>query len=141
MSRLSRPHRLKTRVVQDLLDGQPVGESLRSDYRWRVLRAEFVVEQPVCQLCRRDQQLEVHHALPWAVAHHLRHDPRNLVTLCRACHLRFGHLNNWREYNPQIFQLVRVVQQKHPQELDWGREVAPEWLEEQLWQLRGPGHA
>lgn len=113
--------------------------ALRSDWKWRKVRKEFVKSQPVCQMCGRQDHLEVHHALPWALAPHLRYDQQNLVTLCSDCHLRFGHLNNWRDYNPRVFKLVQMVQACHPRTVDWGSEVDQRWLDDQVLLLDWPG--
>lgn len=139
ISKLSLSHRLSTRALTDTLDGQPLFEALRSDWTWRKTRREFIRLQPVCQLCGRDDHLAVHHALPWAVAEHLRYDQHNLVTLCTSCHLRFGHLNNWRDYNPLIFKLVQMVQACHPRSTDWGTAVDQRWLDDQIMAQPWPG--
>lgn len=44
----------------------------------------------ICFLCRkRKEQLQVHHLISWASSRTLRFRPKNLITLCRTCHLDF----------------------------------------------------
>lgn len=75
---------------------------------WRKVRAMHIREQNHCQMCGRIKDLEVHHILPWKDHEFFRLDPNNLITLCRPCHLRFGHFSNWRnKYNPNIMWTCR----------------------------------
>lgn len=69
---------------------------------WRKVRNDHLDREKWCQICGRHKELEVHHKIPWKDSKHLRHDPNNLVTLCRPCHFRFGHLSNWKDSNRNI---------------------------------------
>jgi 5-methylcytosine-specific restriction endonuclease McrA len=69
---------------------------------WRSTREEHIRENGYCVSCGREKELEVHHVVPWAEDERLRLDPHNLLTLCRPCHLRFGHLSNWKDSNKEI---------------------------------------
>lgn len=75
---------------------------LHSDYEWRKAREKHIEIETTCQMCETDKKLEVHHIVPWHVSTDLRYDPENLITLCRACHFRFGHYLNWKDFNPNI---------------------------------------
>jgi hypothetical protein len=103
------------RTVIKLQDARERGETLfqimHSDYRWRKVRKVHLKVEPCCQMCQRRKKLEVHHIQPWHMAFDLRYDPDNLVTLCRECHFRFGHFQNWHNYNPEILRLCSVVQE------------------------------
>lgn len=51
-------------------------------------RQEFVLKRDrhQCRLCTRTTNLHVHHV--WPVSFSSRHTPQNLITLCRACHMK-----------------------------------------------------
>lgn len=84
---------------------------LHADYQWRKVRNEFVHDaQPICQMCGYQKNLEVHHALPWHHFPDYRYTPDNLITLCDACHFRFGHYQDWKNYNSFIFSLAKQAQ-------------------------------
>jgi len=89
--------------------GESIVSILRSDYRWRKVRNAHIVGQPRCQMCFIVKQLEVHHIKPWHIAEQLRYERENLITLCRPCHYRFGHLLNWHDSNPFIRDLCTVA--------------------------------
>lgn len=72
--------------------------------RWSSLRAAHLKTEPVCQVCGRQDNLDVHHVKPVHVFPQLELEPSNLLTLCEPHHLLFGHLVNWKSWNP----LVRV---------------------------------
>lgn len=71
--------------------------------RWRKVRAEHLLRQPVCQACGRNKSLEVHHIKPFHSHPSLELDPDNLVTLCGdPCHIVHGHLMSWRRINETV---------------------------------------
>ena len=86
-------------------EGQGLLQIMHNSYRWRQVRNEHVAEESCCQMCEIERDLEVHHIAPWHMAPDLRYDRDNLITLCRACHFRFGHYLNWRSSNPRIREL------------------------------------
>lgn len=59
--------------------------------------------------CGNEKNLEVHHIQPFHLQPELELDQSNLITLCEAigadCHLRQGHLGNWKGCNPNIRQV------------------------------------
>jgi hypothetical protein len=62
----------------------------------------------MCSVCDGKKKLEVHHKMPFHLHPALELDPGNLITLCENkadgvnCHLLFGHLGNFKSYNPQV---------------------------------------
>jgi hypothetical protein len=110
-----------TRVLSSGVGDSPLAEILHADYKWRKVRNEFVHDaQPCCQLCGYQKKLEVHHALPWHQFPDLRYMADNLITLCDACHFRFGHHHNWKKYNSFIFSLAKQVQSMAFHVEHWG---------------------
>jgi 5-methylcytosine-specific restriction endonuclease McrA len=70
--------------------------------KWKSLRNDHLKEQPECQACGKDYDLEVHHIVPVHVAEELELDPENLITLCSKCHLVFGHLYSYKSWNQYV---------------------------------------
>jgi hypothetical protein len=68
---------------------------------WRKVRNNHIMHEHYCQCCGREDNLEVHHIVPWNTGID-RYELNNLVTLCRHCHFRFGHLSNWRDINSSL---------------------------------------
>src|SRR5690349_4051301 len=68
-----------------------------------------VREHAKCVTCANDQELQVHHIVPFHLCHlvyrgDLELDERNLLVLCeenaKDHHLLIGHLGNFESYNP-----------------------------------------
>ena len=72
--------------------------------KWRKVRARHLKKFPKCAVCKGKTRLTVHHCKPLHYFPELELDPTNLITLCeyRRCHIGFGHLNNFKSYNPDI---------------------------------------
>lgn len=82
--------------------------SLRSN-QWPAVRDAHLKKEPICQVCGGGSKLNVHHIRPFHTHPELELDPNNLITLCNgssgtiACHIRFGHLDNFKDkWNPDI---------------------------------------
>lgn len=58
------------------------------NYQWRKLRARFLQQNPLCEICKRQGRYtiatEVHHIKPLAVGG--TNDFENLMALCKPCH-------------------------------------------------------
>ena len=65
---------------------------------WRRLRKGILAGCPFCQFCGSKRRLEVHHIVPVHVAPGQGALPTNLIVLCGPCHLRFGHLGDYRRF-------------------------------------------
>jgi hypothetical protein len=80
------------------------GEAPRSG-KWEHIEREHLTQFPLCQACRGTLRLQVHHVRPFHLRPELELDRRNLITLCMGpneCHLRIGHGDDWRAYNPDV---------------------------------------
>jgi len=78
---------------------------------WAGVRDAHLARQPECQACGTVKGCEVHHAVPYHVAPSQELETSNLITLCRTrgCHWIFGHLFDWRSWNPCVFQDVMTI--------------------------------
>ena len=85
---------------------------------WSKVRSKHLKKEPVCQLCGGDDDLEVHHIIPFHINPDRELDPSNLITLCGCgkkginCHLFFGHLGSWKNYNPSVVVDTAVWREK-----------------------------
>ena len=82
------------------------------DSAWPSLRKLHLRDYPTCACCGSKNKLQVHHMLPYHLHPMLELDPRNLMTLCddpkSRCHFIFGHLRNYRSYNPTVKSDVAI---------------------------------
>lgn len=72
--------------------------------RWPSVRNAWLKMNPTCAVCGNRYGNDVHHIKPY----HLYPDEElaasNLVTLCPRDHFVFGHLCDWRAYNPDVLK-------------------------------------
>ena len=72
---------------------------------WRRIEKDHLRVEPICQACRGTKHLQVHHERPFHLRPELELNPNNLITLCMGpseCHLRIGHGDDWKAYNPDV---------------------------------------
>jgi len=70
--------------------------------KWSKVRKNHIKKEPVCQACGTSNKLEVHHIEPYHVNPNRELDPDNLITLCKTCHLVFGHLMDYKSWNKDV---------------------------------------
>lgn len=94
--------------LKDVAQGKAeLGETRSS--RWPSTRKAHLEKFPTCAVCGGKSNLEVHHMVPFHTDRDKELDPTNLITLCESkknglnCHLWFGHLGNFRAYNPEVY--------------------------------------
>ena len=98
--------------VQDVSRGSaPLGK-LRSPH-WAATERKFKARFPDCAVCGTLKKVEVHHKKPFHLHPELELDPRNLISLCRVHHQWWGHLGDWKSFNPA------VEEDAH----DWARKI------------------
>jgi hypothetical protein len=74
---------------------------------WRRVRAEHLAKHPVCEVCGRTTNLNVHHIYPVSIAPELELVEHNLITLCEtSCHFMFGHFFNYHCYNKDVRKMA-----------------------------------
>lgn len=91
-------------AIKETFQGKPL--SLRSS-KWEEVRNNHIKSNPFCKACASVENLQVHHKKPFHISPELELDPNNLITLCEnnngyQCHLKIGHLGNWKDYNPNV---------------------------------------
>ena len=110
--------------------GASAAADLHDDPRVRWAK-EYRKAHPTCVVCGAKSNItngnrnDVHHLIPihtglergqaW-----LAWTPGNLATLCRNCHHRYGHLGNWRDYNPYLVEEAAQMRSVH---VYWLKEI------------------
>ena len=88
-----------------------IGESKRSA-KWATTRKKHLKNQDWCMYCGGTKNLQVHHIQPFHLFPERELQPTNLITLCeewtKDCHLKTGHLGNWKNYNPAIKKIANA---------------------------------
>ena len=75
---------------------------------WRKVRKEHLRLHPYCAITGSKKKRQVHHIIPFFIRPDLELEPTNLITLSGKKilgvkpHQFFGHLGNFRRYNPDI---------------------------------------
>lgn len=67
-----------------------------------------------CQLCKSKNKLELHHILPVKndIESNYIDDPKNLIILCRECHLKKAHNGYYGRINNDIIEdLIKIANQ------------------------------
>lgn len=89
-------------AILDLPDpGRSVAARGRSG-KWPRVRRAHLARQPGCAVCESTDDCDAHHVYPYHLFPDMELDPANLITLCRAHHLFFGHLGEWAAFNPLV---------------------------------------
>lgn len=77
--------------------------------KWPALRRRHLKAHPSCKACgcAVKGELEAHHVKPFHLFPRSELRAENLVTLCErkgssGCHMRLGHLGNWKKWNPLV---------------------------------------
>lgn len=75
----------------------------RSD-QWPKLRRHYLRNFDTCAVCGARKKLIAHHVAPYHIHPELELDMGNLITLCNAHHILFGHLNDFSSHNENVRQ-------------------------------------
>lgn len=70
--------------------------------KWPAVEHAHLKKEPCCRGCGSAHDLNVHHVQPFHLYPKLELVDSNLVTLCRECHLVFGHFHNWSSWNVSV---------------------------------------
>lgn len=86
-----------------------------TEYQVHKAKAVHREANPCCIICGlkgdilTGRKCDVHHNIPVHIRPDLSRDPDNFTTLCRYDHWLWGHLKNWRSYNPNIEETAEEV--------------------------------
>lgn len=72
--------------------------------KWWTTRCEHIKNNPSCIACGTKKDVQVHHIVPVSVDPSKELAKNNLCTLCQHCHFVFGHLHNYKNYNPEVIR-------------------------------------
>lgn len=83
-------------------------------WQWPRVRAEWLETHDSCAVCGTNKELQVHHVHPYHLQPTMELDAHNLITLCEhnRCHLAFGHLYDWRSWNPDVVRDATIWRTK-----------------------------
>jgi len=85
---------------------------------WYKVRKIFLKDNCTCAVCGGNKKIEVHHIKPFYLFPELELDINNLITLCENkkygvnCHLLFGHLGDYKKYNINVINDVKIWKDK-----------------------------
>ena len=80
--------------------------------KWKVIERLHLDQHPNCAACGGSIRIQVHHEKPFHLDPPLELDLKNLITLCMGpfeCHLRIGHGDNFKAYNPHVVADSKAV--------------------------------
>lgn len=80
--------------------------------KWSAFRDRFLQANRECVACGTNEQLEAHHVIPFQLRKDLELSEKNLIALCRTCHLYFGHLKDWSSWNEAVRNDAAVYRSK-----------------------------
>src|SRR6266699_6232248 len=70
---------------------------------WRELEKKTLLNHPWCAFCGAKDRLQVHRIEPVHLRPDLVLNESNLIVLCQSCHLREGHVSDFRRgHDPNI---------------------------------------
>lgn len=76
-------------------------------WQWPKFRRKFLELNFCCEACCTDKNLEVHHIIPFSQNPKLELSETNCITLCKYCHLVFGHFRDYNLHNPNVLEHAR----------------------------------
>ena len=85
-------------------------KSVRRSPEWDDLRGDFLSLCPYCDACGSQENLQVHHIIPFNTRPELELSYTNLMALCMGpneCHLKLGHGGSFRCFNPNVIKDAR----------------------------------
>ena len=72
--------------------------------KWWTVRCQHIKDNPLCIGCGTKKDVQVHHIIPVSIDPSKELIQNNLCTLCKYCHFVFGHLHNYKNYNPEVIR-------------------------------------
>lgn len=82
---------------------------------WPKVRKAHLETHPACTACGKTKRVQVHHVDPYHLNPAKELDPTNLLSLCmgvKECHLRIGHGDDFKAYNPMVLRHAKTALEK-----------------------------
>ena len=81
-----------------------IGTEMARSPKWPHVEKLHLKLEPTCACCGSTKKLNVHHKKPFHLFPQFELDLNNLITLCmdKECHLKVGHGNDFKDYNPDV---------------------------------------
>jgi len=79
---------------------------------WTAFRDGWKAVHPRCATCGSEDHIQVHHVVPFHLEPSKELDAHNVLTLCMGpneCHLRIGHGDDFRAFNPHVRAHVALL--------------------------------
>jgi hypothetical protein len=89
---------------------------------WERLKKRYKSNFDECAACGKKKNLTVHHIKPVQWFPSLELEISNLITLCTDesnCHLCFGHLGDFKSWNPDVIEDVKWYREKVRNRQKW----------------------
>jgi len=115
---ISRNHRIKLGLDPE----EPISSGSKLErLKFTKMSSDIKIRDDyTCAICNtKGGYLNTHHINTWSNNKTLRFDPKNLVTLCRTCHLDIAHSGNTRKHPDPVIaaQLtIHVLSKFYPEE-------------------------
>lgn len=80
--------------------------------KWAAFRDRILAEQPACAACGGKWLRQVHHVQPFHLFPAAELESTNVIVLCmgtRECHVRIGHGDDFKAWNPQVRQHAKIA--------------------------------
>jgi 5-methylcytosine-specific restriction protein A len=95
-------------LIGDFLAGRPLAARAGG---WSRERGLWLRDHGLCAVCGFDENLNVHHIIPYHVRKDLELDRGNFITLGERCptgnhHLLYGHLGDWKSWNANVVAMA-----------------------------------
>ena len=71
-------------------------ENYKNRKKWLEFKSKLLYKKKVCEVCKSDTSLQVHHILPRFSHPELAMDYENLMVLCKSCHKEIHKENKHR---------------------------------------------
>ena len=102
---------------KDIRHGETLGSAMGRSPLWPKARADYLKLHPVCEITGSTKKLIIHHKKPFHLYPELELNPTNFIALSEDVfgsniHLVFGHLGNYKKFNPDIEKDAAIWKQK-----------------------------
>ena len=101
----------------NLIDNRTLGAKRSGG--WSAFQKTHI--KSLCEFCEKKgtilNPLQLHHSEPFNKFPEKELDPDNVVTGCRHCHLRFYHHGDFKFYNPDVKEDIKIWQEKRKNRL------------------------